>query len=144
VRAYCSCLHAGSATFHGGSVGGTYGECGVVVCQVWGFVDVWRGILELGLVPELLLGALFSHQIWKALVFPVVGHISSGLRCRFRSTYKFRVSGDAAETQAATRLLPSLWGSIASRHIYSKVSHKLVIIQLQYRYGARKPLMLTN
>jgi hypothetical protein len=90
------------------SIGGTYGECGVVVGQVWGFVDVRRGVLEQGLVTELYLDSIITYQVWKTLVFPVVGHVSLNFEYRFNIYAQISVSGDAAETQAATRLLPSL------------------------------------
>jgi hypothetical protein len=44
------------------SIGGTYRECGVVVGKVWGFVDVWRGVLELGLITDLYLESNFHTR----------------------------------------------------------------------------------
>jgi hypothetical protein len=57
------------------SVGGIYGEGGVVVSQVGGFVDVWRGVLELELITELYMEYGFrtrSGRPWYFLLWAIL------------------------------------------------------------------------
>jgi len=76
--------------FRGRNTGRTHEECGVVVCEVWGFVDVWCGVLELELATESTWSIVFILDLEGLGISCCGPYFSSVLGCRIRSTSKFR------------------------------------------------------